>query len=107
MTYLHLLLEVLIAELAFHAVLEEPGKECAQGVGDSNHDLREAAGQHPQQVVPGRHVLLDAVVVVAKARLQPEIELMSNSTWTPYLMVSMFLYFWCSAHAADQPRKVI
>jgi hypothetical protein len=40
-----------------------------QRVGDAQHDLREAARQHSDEVVACRHVLRHAVVVVAKAGL--------------------------------------
>ena len=48
---------------------EECREDGAQGVGNAQHDLREAAGQHAQQVVVLRVVLVHAAKVVIEAGL--------------------------------------
>jgi hypothetical protein len=48
---------------------EECGEDGAQGVGNAQHDLCEAAGQHAQQVVVLRVVLVHAAKVVIKTSL--------------------------------------
>jgi hypothetical protein len=65
------------------ATLEPGGEDGAQGVGNTQHDLREAAGQHTDEVLVLRHILVDAAVVVVEASLQTQTSSTHNSVGDP------------------------
>jgi hypothetical protein len=67
---IHLLLERSKCCRALGPITEECGEHRAQGVGDAQHHLSEAAGQDAQQVVVLGLILVHAAKIMVKSSLR-------------------------------------